>query len=146
MSVRGNLPAVECARVLRSKVAPLSLLALLSSVAITPSMAQTAAPNNSSTIEPVIVGQPKRKPAKRVQAETSHPGQHARAGGRTRAATAKPAPGSAPAAAEAPRTPLNSNVVATNASRLGLTVLQTPASVEIVDQQQMQQEGYRTTT
>jgi iron complex outermembrane receptor protein len=39
-------------------------------------------------------------------------------------------------------TPLNG--VATSASRLGLPVLQTPASVEIVTQQTMQDQGYRT--
>ncbi len=41
-------------------------------------------------------------------------------------------------------TPLNA--VAPSASRLGLPVLQTPASVEIVTQQTMQDQGYRTTT
>jgi iron complex outermembrane recepter protein len=132
----------------RSKATPLSLLALLSSVAITPGLAQTAAPsgNNSGAIGPVIVAEPKRKPTTRVQAETPRSSVHARVGGRTRTTAAKPVPGPAPAAAEAPRTPLNTNVVAMSASRLGLTVLQTPASVEIVDQQKMQQEGYRTTT
>ncbi len=39
-------------------------------------------------------------------------------------------------------TPLNA--VATSASRLGLPILQTPASVEIVTQQTMQDQGYRT--
>ena len=43
-------------------------------------------------------------------------------------------------------TPLNGNLVATSASRLGLTVHETPASVEIVTQQQMREQGYRTTT
>ena len=43
-------------------------------------------------------------------------------------------------------TPLNTNVVAGSASRLGLTAFQTPASVEIVNQKTMQEQGYRTTT
>jgi len=43
-------------------------------------------------------------------------------------------------------TPLNGNLVATSASRLGLTVHETPASVDVVTQQQMQEQGYRTTT
>ena len=43
-------------------------------------------------------------------------------------------------------TPLNSNVVATSSNRLGLTVHETPATVEVVSQQQMQEQGYRTTT
>jgi iron complex outermembrane receptor protein len=41
-------------------------------------------------------------------------------------------------------TPLNTNAVAGSASRLGLTVRQTPATVEVVDQQTMQEQGYRT--
>jgi iron complex outermembrane recepter protein len=43
-------------------------------------------------------------------------------------------------------TPLNGNLVSTSASRLGLTVHETPASVDIVTQQQMREQGYRTTT
>ncbi len=43
-----------------------------------------------------------------------------------------------------PMTPLNT--VATSASRLGLPVLETPASVDVVTQQTMQDQGYRTTT
>jgi iron complex outermembrane recepter protein len=41
-----------------------------------------------------------------------------------------------------PMTPLNA--VATSASRLGLPILETPASVEVVTQQTMQDQGYRT--
>src|SRR5689334_19463748 len=43
-------------------------------------------------------------------------------------------------------TPLNGNLVATSASRLGIPVHEMPASVDIVTQQQMQEQGYRTTT
>jgi iron complex outermembrane receptor protein len=43
-------------------------------------------------------------------------------------------------------TPLNGNLVAASASRLGLTVHEMPASVNIVTQQQMREQGYRTTT
>jgi iron complex outermembrane receptor protein len=43
-------------------------------------------------------------------------------------------------------TPLNGNLVATSASLLGLTVHEMPASVDIVTQQQMREQGYRTTT
>ncbi|MFY9898426.1 MAG: TonB-dependent receptor plug domain-containing protein, partial [Xanthobacteraceae bacterium] len=41
-------------------------------------------------------------------------------------------------------TPLN--VVTQSATRLGLPVIQTPASVEVVDQRTIQNQGYRTTT
>jgi iron complex outermembrane recepter protein len=43
-------------------------------------------------------------------------------------------------------TPLNGNLVASSASRLGLTVHDMPASVDIITQQQMREQGYRTTT
>jgi iron complex outermembrane recepter protein len=43
-----------------------------------------------------------------------------------------------------PMTPLNT--VATSASRLGLPVIETPASVDVVTAQTMQDQGYRTTT
>ena len=43
-------------------------------------------------------------------------------------------------------TPLNGNLIAASASRLGLTVHEMPASVNIVTQQQMVEQGYRTTT
>jgi iron complex outermembrane receptor protein len=49
-----------------------------------------------------------------------------------------------PPLAGIPMTPLNT--VATSASRLGLPVLETPASVDVVTQQTMQDQGYRTTT
>jgi iron complex outermembrane receptor protein len=43
-------------------------------------------------------------------------------------------------------TPLNGNLVATSASRLGIPVHEMPASVDIVTRQQIQEQGYRTTT
>jgi iron complex outermembrane receptor protein len=43
-----------------------------------------------------------------------------------------------------PMTPLN--IVPQSATRLGLPVIQTPASVEVVDQRTIQDQGYRTTT
>jgi iron complex outermembrane receptor protein len=131
---------------LRSKVTPLGLLALICSAAAAPAIAQTT-PNNSSTIGPVVVTEPKRKPLQRVQADTGRARVHARVAGRTtRTPAGKPEPGPAPGAIDVARTPLNSNVVATSASRLGLTVRETPATVEIVDQATMREQGYRTTT
>jgi iron complex outermembrane recepter protein len=138
-------------RWLRSKVTPLSLLALLSSAAAVPAIAQTA-PNDSGTIGPLIVTEPKRRPVQRVEANAGRPRVHARIASRTRTSARKPVPAPgpvpvpAPSATDVARTPLNTNVVATSASRLGLTVLETPATVEIVDQQTMREQGYRTTT
>jgi iron complex outermembrane recepter protein len=59
---------------------------------------------------------------------------------------AKPSTAPVPPASGTPETPLNTNAVATSASRLGLTVRETPASVDVVDQQTMQDQGYRTST
>ena len=42
-------------------------------------------------------------------------------------------------------TPLNGNAIATSASRLGLTVRETPATVEVLDRKTIQEQGYRTT-
>jgi len=41
-------------------------------------------------------------------------------------------------------TPLNSGAVADSASRLGLTVRETPATVEVIDQQTIKERGFRT--
>jgi len=41
-------------------------------------------------------------------------------------------------------TPLNTNVVAESGSRLGLTARQIPATVEIVGEQQIKEQGYQT--
>ena len=42
------------------------------------------------------------------------------------------------------QTPLNTNVVAESASRLGLTVRQIPATVEVISAETMREQGYRT--
>jgi len=63
------------------------------------------------------------------------------------AQTTQPAP--QPSVVEAPSgpaTPLNLNTIAESASRLGLTPRQTPATVEIVNQETIREQGYRTTT
>jgi iron complex outermembrane recepter protein len=131
-----------------SSLTPLGLFALLFSATPHPGLAQTAAPaaSDPNAIAPVVVTSPNRKPAKRAGAETARTGSRARTAGRTRATTTTAAPGPSDVAPQAPRTPLNSNVVAGSASRLGLTAHEMPASVDIIDHQTMQEEGYRTTT
>lgn len=65
-----------------------------------------------------------------------------------RAAARRPTP--APAApkpvvpTDAAQTPLNTNAIAESASRLGLTVQETPATVEVISAQTMREQGYRT--
>ena len=97
-----------------------------------PGQAATTADQSSSLPQIHVSGQrPKRGKPKKPR-----PG----------AAAAAPAPNAGPTPSGSlsgiPMTPLNA--VATSASRLGLPVLQTPASVEIVTQQTMQDQGYRT--
>ncbi len=46
---------------------------------------------------------------------------------------------------ELAKTPLNTNTIASSASRLGLTARETPASVEMIDRQTMEERGVRTT-
>ena len=75
-----------------------------------------------------------RRPAERAEArQTRRAKRRGQAGAVSR--QLKPAP-----------TPLNSNVVAGSASHLGLTAHETPASVEVVSQQTMREQGYRTTS
>ena len=113
----------------------------------TPASAQTATKRaNSSTLAPWSSRspQPKACAAGRRRTARTAPCADVRPHARERRRQARAGPSTR--ATEAARTPLNSNVVATSASRLGLTVHETPASVDIVDQQKMQEQGYRTTT
>jgi hypothetical protein len=144
--MRGRAPSYATPYWLRSKVTPLGLVALLSSAAAVPAIAQTA-PNDPGTVGPVVVTEPKRKPVARVQTDAGRTHVRARVAGRpARTPAAKPLPGPASSVTEGARTPLKSNVVTASASRLGLPVREMPASVDIVDQQTMREQGYRTTT
>src|ERR1700712_3650423 len=136
-------------RLLRCSVAPLGLLAVLASGS--PGYSQTAAPpapteKKQDNLGPVVVTSPKRKPAtaRSNEQRTTAP---ARAAGRTRTRTATPVPAAVPAAVStnAP-TPLNGNTVTEVASRLGLTVREIPATVDVVNKQTIEDRGLRTTT
>jgi iron complex outermembrane receptor protein len=131
-----------------SSLTPLGLFALLFSVTPHPGLAQTAAPaaGNPSPIAPVVVGAPSQKPVKRAGAEAKRTQVHARTPGRARTTTTTAVAPRPTEAAPPPSTPLNTNVVAGSASRLGLTAFEMPASVEIIGRQTMQEQGYRTTT
>lgn len=129
-------------------MAPLGLVAFLASGAANPGYSQTVAQaeKKPGNLGPVVVTSPKRKPAtaRSNEQRTSTP---ARAAGRSRIRTTTPVPAAAPVAAtsSAP-TPLNGNTVTEVASRLGLTVRETPASVDVVDKQTIEERGLRTTT
>jgi iron complex outermembrane receptor protein len=113
-----------------------SAFAAVAMFATSPSAAQTApqegqAAKGQGQLPPINVAAPRPKP----HARAKKPGARV-------ARAAKP---STPASGT-PTTPLNTNAVAGSASRLDLTVLQTPATVEVVDRQTMQDQGYRTST
>ncbi len=83
--------------------------------------------------------QQSRKPAK----PAGRDGQSARRAAARRPAPAPVAPKPVVPAATA-QTPLNTNAVAESASRLGLTVRETPATVEVISAETMREQGYRT--
>ncbi|WP_375161043.1 TonB-dependent receptor [Bradyrhizobium sp. RDT46] len=80
-----------------------------------------------------------RKPARSTGREAQSP----RRAAARRPASASTAPKPVAPTAAAP-TPLNSNAVAESASRLGLTVRETPATVEVISAETMREQGYRT--
>jgi iron complex outermembrane recepter protein len=103
-----------------------------------PASAQTQEPLNPVTVTPPT---PKSNVTRRGPETRSAPKRIQRTARQT-----PPKPVPVPVVATPAPTPLNSNVVAGSASHLGLTAYQMPASVEVVSQPQMQEQGYRTTT
>jgi iron complex outermembrane receptor protein len=143
------LPVIDSGRrrgrttALRSLLISTSALTAVALLATGPGRAQTAPPpaqvaQNQGNLPQVQIEAPRKKP----QARAKKPG------GQLSTTTAPPSPGEGPsnnqALAGIPMTPLNG--VAATASRLGLPVIETPASVDIVTRQTMQEQGYRTTT
>ena len=140
--IRDRVPA------LRSLLISTSALTAVALLATGPGRAQTAPPpaqvaqnqvtQNPGQLPPVQIEAPRKKP----QARAKKPG------GQLSTTPAPPSPGVGPSASQAlagiPMTPLNG--VAASATRLGLPVIETPASVDIVTRQTMQEQGYRTTT
>ena len=110
----------------------------------TPALGQSRAETEDTPeiYAPVIVISPQRKPMRRANSaiQPAHGSAHVAGRARTAAPVSEP-----PATVTgAPQTPLNTNAPATSASRLGLTVRETPATVEVIDQQTIRKEGYRT--
>jgi iron complex outermembrane receptor protein len=107
----------------------LTLLALL---VASPSAAEPAQPNEGTQLPRVVVTSP--PPSGRSKA------------GRPKQAARPPAAPATPVTGTPTTTPLNTNTVTEVGGPLGLTARQTPATVEIVDQQLIREQGYRTTT
>jgi len=107
-------------------------------LATDPSAAQTTPEDGQKSLPQINVAAPRKRPPGRPSKPSV--GAPAAPGASTPAGTA-----TGPAGGTAPPSPLNTGAVAESASRLGLTVRQTPATVEVVDQQTMRDQGYRTT-
>ncbi|MEK9281946.1 MULTISPECIES: TonB-dependent receptor [unclassified Bradyrhizobium] len=116
---------------------------LLASAALTSlasiDMPAASAEQARDPLPPVeVTPAPSRKPAKPARSE-----------GRSVRRTAAVRPAAVPAAqnpvvATTAQTPLNTNAVAVSASRLGLTVREIPATVEVISAETMREQGYRT--
>jgi iron complex outermembrane recepter protein len=125
-----------------------SFLVFLASFATTPVMGRSSDSTEavSGILPPVVVAAPTRKPARKLQSSTrraNSPAHVARAGS---SQTPPLTPAAGGPAHDAAPTPLNSNAVAPGASRLGLTVRETPATVDVIDQKTIRDQGYRTVT
>jgi len=130
---------VSSIRIVRPRRVLLASAALTSFVAI--DMPAALAQQVREPLPPVEVSAPQsRKPAKPAARDAASP---RRAAARRPAVAAAAAPKPVAPTAAAP-TPLNSNAVAESASRLGLTVRQTPATVEVISAETMREQGYRT--
>ncbi|WP_426425030.1 TonB-dependent receptor [Bradyrhizobium genosp. A] len=102
---------------------------------------------------PAALAQQAREPLPPVEVSAPQSRKPAKPAGRDAASAHRAAarrPAAAPAAANpvvpnaAAPTPLNSNAVAESASRLGLTVREIPATVEVISAETMREQGYRT--
>jgi iron complex outermembrane recepter protein len=134
---------VDIKRWLRSSVAP-GLLIFVASGAVSPALAQGTPQAERNNLGPVIVSPPQRRPINRADPVTQRVRSPARVSGRSRVpAVAVPA---VTDGQQASQTPLNTNVVTEVGSRLGLTPRQTPATVEVIDKQVIEDRGLRTTT
>jgi iron complex outermembrane recepter protein len=127
---------------LRCSAASLALLACLSAGAV---RAQTGTPTGQpSQLGPVVVTQPQRKPVKRTSSTAKRASTSTRVANRHSGRSAAATPAATDAAPS--QSPLNTNGVVASASRLGLNVREIPATVEVIDQNKIRDQGYRTTT
>ena len=102
---------------------------------------------------PAALAQQAREPLPPVEVTPAQPRKQARPAAREAQSARRTSARRPASAAAAPKpavptatvqTPLNSNAVAESASRLGLTVRQTPATVEVIPAETMREQGYRT--
>ncbi|WP_028349626.1 TonB-dependent receptor [Bradyrhizobium murdochi] len=114
------------------------VLSYVASLDISAAWAQQA--NSREQLPPIEISpgaNQKRRPA-RPAGRDERGARHTAASRATPTATA-PKPGE-----QATQTPLNTNAVAEGASRLGLTVREIPATVEVISAETIREQGYRT--
>jgi iron complex outermembrane recepter protein len=145
---RGHRLAVR--RWLLSSASSLSALALVAIGPERPAVAQDLTPTNNQpgTLPPISVVTQRAKPrppARRARPGTPTPTPAPAAPVPVPAETGTAPPGVTPTAGTSTTPGINLDAAATGSTnRLGLPVLETPRSVEVVNQQTIQQQGYRT--
>lgn len=164
IALRRSQCCAEFPRVFSRLVLSTSALVAAALIASDPSAAQTAAPSSGqpAATVPAATGPATSPPAAnqkhlpQISVSGQRPIKHGKvknpqpqaAPSAPNAKAGSPAPNPGAVSPNAlggiPATPLNG--VASSASRLGLPVIETPASVDIVTSQTMQDQGYRTTT
>src|SRR5215203_4010460 len=134
----------------RSRLSQLRSVSILTPILLafalltdSPGIAQTVEPTvqGANPLPPIDVRAP--RPPQRPSTRPARSPRQAPRAVRSRA----PLPPSEPPQTAAPggaATPLNTDAVATSTTRLGLTVRETPATVEVIDQQTIQDRGFRT--
>src|SRR5580700_1307807 len=143
------LPVISSGRTCGRVPAFCSLLISASALASVAFLA--TGPGRAQTVPPLaqVAQNQERLPQVKVEAPRNKPQARAKKHGDQLSTTAAPSsPGAGPPTGQVlagiPMTPLNT--VAASASRLGLPVIETPASVDIVTSQTMQEQGYRTSS
>ena len=132
---------------LRSVLVSTSSLLAFTLLADKPGAAQTIAQagQDSSRLPQVNVEAP--RPAPRRNLTPSRPARQPQRVTRAPQPTPQPGPTtSGPGEPGGPPTPLNTNTVAESGSRLGLTAREIPATVEVANQETLQERGLRTVT
>src|SRR5580700_3005475 len=143
------LPVISSGRTCGRVPAFCSLLISASALASVAFLA--TGPGRAQTVPPLaqVAQNQERLPQVKVEAPRNKPQARAKKHGDQLSTTAAPSsPGAGPPTGQVlagiPMTPLNT--VAASATRLGLPVLETPASVDIVTRQTIQEQGYRTSS
>lgn len=132
----------------RRRTALLALKCLLPALLIEFSPAEAQQSNSPHVLPPVSISPPERRTAKPKSPDRAHSNMAARPQPNRSAAAQNASPSAATSDASANTSPsaLNLNKQNTSGSRLGLTPLQTPASVETITSQTIEDRGQHNVT